>query len=95
MIYDEAIDVHELSRPLIQRGSHVEPIDDGRWIIIVKLLSDASSLPAVAFTAALSAVATAHRLAAAFPWSAKRIRAAGCLGALDRGLRTSAIECEC
>lgn len=30
-LYGEAIDLHELGRLSIQRGSHVEPTSDGRW----------------------------------------------------------------
>jgi len=30
-IYDEAIDLHALGRPVIHRASHVEPNADGRW----------------------------------------------------------------
>ena len=31
-LYDEAIELQQLGRPDIQRGSHVEPTDDGQWI---------------------------------------------------------------
>ena len=30
-LYDEAIDLHTLGRPVIARGSHVEPDQHGRW----------------------------------------------------------------
>ncbi len=30
-VYDEAIDLSQLGRPTIQRGSHVEPTPDGQW----------------------------------------------------------------
>ena len=30
-VYDEAIDLHVLGPPLIQRASHVEPNPDGHW----------------------------------------------------------------
>jgi hypothetical protein len=30
-LYGEAIDLHSLGRLTIQRGSNVEPTDDGRW----------------------------------------------------------------
>ena len=30
-VYDEAIDLHVLGPPLIQRASHVEPSLDGHW----------------------------------------------------------------
>ena len=30
-IYDEAIDLHTLGRPVIARGSYVEPDQQGRW----------------------------------------------------------------
>ena len=31
MIYSELVDPHQLGRPTITRGSHVEPTLDGRW----------------------------------------------------------------
>jgi hypothetical protein len=30
-VYGEAIDLNQLGRILIRRGSHVEPTDDGTW----------------------------------------------------------------
>ena len=30
-VYDETVDLHELGRVHIQRGSHVEPDESGRW----------------------------------------------------------------
>ena len=30
-LYDESIDLHALGRPVITRGSHVEPDQHGRW----------------------------------------------------------------
>lgn len=30
-LYDEAVDLHALGRPIIARGSHVEPDESGRW----------------------------------------------------------------
>ena len=30
-LYDESIDLHALGRPVISRGSHVEPDQHGRW----------------------------------------------------------------
>ena len=30
-IYSEVVDLHALGRPVIRRGSHVEPTADGRW----------------------------------------------------------------
>ncbi len=30
-IYGEQIDLHALGRPVIRRGSHVEPDDHGQW----------------------------------------------------------------
>jgi hypothetical protein len=30
-LYDEALDLHALGRPVIRRGSYVEPTEDGRW----------------------------------------------------------------
>jgi hypothetical protein len=30
-LYDEALDLFALGRPVIRRGSHVEPIDEGGW----------------------------------------------------------------
>jgi hypothetical protein len=31
-IYDEAVDLHSLGKPVITRASHVEPNSTGRWI---------------------------------------------------------------
>jgi hypothetical protein len=31
-VYEEAIDLHQLGPPRIQRASHVEPSLDGRWL---------------------------------------------------------------
>ena len=31
-LYDEAIDLYALGRPIIRRASHVEPDADGRWL---------------------------------------------------------------
>ena len=31
-IYDEAVDLHSLGKPVITRASHVEPDNTGRWI---------------------------------------------------------------
>jgi hypothetical protein len=31
-VYAEDIDFRELGKPLIARASHVEPVDQGRWI---------------------------------------------------------------
>ena len=31
-LYDESIDLHALGRPVITRGSHVEPDQHGRWL---------------------------------------------------------------
>jgi len=31
-IYGESIDLHALGRPVIARGSHVEPDQHGRWL---------------------------------------------------------------
>jgi hypothetical protein len=31
LVYDEALDVHALGRPVITRASRVEPDDRGRW----------------------------------------------------------------
>lgn len=31
-VYGEAIDLHQLGRLKIQRGSHVEPNEEGRWL---------------------------------------------------------------
>ena len=30
-IYDETIDLTQLGTPVINRGSHVEPVADGQW----------------------------------------------------------------
>jgi hypothetical protein len=30
-LYDEALDLHALGRPVIRRGSYVEPNQEGRW----------------------------------------------------------------
>ena len=30
-LYDESLDLHAFGQPNIQRGSRVEPINDGRW----------------------------------------------------------------
>jgi len=30
-LYDETIDLHSLGQPVISRGSHVEPDEQGRW----------------------------------------------------------------
>jgi hypothetical protein len=31
-LYGETIDLHLLGRPIIRRGSHVEPAEDGTWL---------------------------------------------------------------
>jgi len=30
-LYGEELDLHSLGQPVITRGSHVEPTEDGRW----------------------------------------------------------------
>ncbi len=54
-VYDEAIDLSQLGRPTIQRGSHVEPTPAGQWTADLSPVNGPVLGPFPTRTAALAA----------------------------------------
>ena len=54
-VYSEELNLHELGRLSIQRGSHVEPTSDGQWTADLSPVNGPVLGPFTTRTAALSA----------------------------------------